>query len=88
MRRSDDDAESAIDNAVVRCIEDGGLKNFLLKNRTEVLDVCITEFNKEIYEEGILNEGIEMGRAEERLNLLERMLTAGIITKEQAAQFS
>ena len=50
--------------------------------------MCITEFNKEIYEEGILNEGIEMGRAEERLNLLERMLTAGIITKEQAAQFS
>ena len=88
--------EKAIDSAVVSCIQDDVLKEFLLKHRTEVLDVCITEFNKEVYENGIREEGIAKGRAEgiakgraEGIkNIIDQMLSAGIITPEQAAQFT
>ena len=66
-RTKGEDVEDAIDHAVVSCIENNVLKDFLLKHRTEVLDVCLTEFNREIYEEGIRAEG----RAEERARYAE-----------------
>ena len=65
-RGQGNDVEDAIDKAVVSCIEDDVLKEFLLKHRTEVLDVCITEFNKDVYEEGIRAEGRAEGREEGR----------------------
>ena len=87
-RGQGNDVEDAIDKAVVSCIEDDVLKEFLLKHRTEVFDVCITEFNKDVYEEGIRAEGEAEGRAEERKRLLEQLQRAGLLQPEQAAQYA
>ena len=66
--------------------------------------MCITEFNKDVYEAGILAEGKEIGRQEgrregrregrqegrreERQGLLAYMLEMGMITPEQAQQLA
>ena len=95
-RRKGENTERAVDKAVVSCIEDNILKDFLHKNRTEVLEVCITEFNKETYEAGIraegraegVEEGMAKGMAKGKQSMLEQMLKAGVITPEQAKMFS
>ena len=76
-RGQGNDVEDAIDKAVVSCIEDDVLKEFLLKHRTEVLDVCITEFNKDVYEEGI--------RAEGMLFMLYSLVKDGFLSVKEAA---
>jgi hypothetical protein len=46
---------------VQECIEEGVLADFLRIHRAEVLDVCIKEFNEEVYRKGIWEEGAEEG---------------------------
>ncbi|SEA95711.1 hypothetical protein SAMN05216349_1662 [Oribacterium sp. KHPX15] len=47
------DISKAVDAAVVSCINDGILTEFLSIHRSEVLDVCITEFDEKTFIEGI-----------------------------------
>lgn len=54
--------EKAIDAAVEICIKNGILKKFLLKNKAEVKNMCITEFNEEVFINGIREEGLEQGQ--------------------------
>lgn len=58
------DFEQAIDNAVDYCIDNDVLKDYLIQNRAEVKDMCLTEFNEKLYEESIRSEGYEQGREE------------------------
>ena len=37
------DVAKAVDDAVVSCINDGILKDFLIAHRAEVIDMCLTE---------------------------------------------
>lgn len=37
------------------------MADFLRKHRAEVVNVCIKEFNQEVYEKGIREEGYEEG---------------------------
>ena len=65
--------EGAVDRAVEECIAEGILADFLKKERGEVKDVILTEYNaerhiknekKRSYEEGVkkgIKEGIEKG---------------------------
>ncbi len=39
--------EQAVDEAVKQCIGENVLGNFLTKHRTEVMDVCLAEYNEE-----------------------------------------
>ena len=80
-RGQGNDVEDAIDKAVVSCIEDDVLKEFLLKHRTEVLDVCITEFNKDVYEEGIRAEGREARGFENARAMLADNMDISLIVK-------
>ena len=59
--------EEAISNAVDSCIADGIMKAFLEKHKSEVLSVCITEFDEKVYRDDIREEGRVEGRAEGRV---------------------
>ena len=50
--------------AVDRCIKENVLKEFLLKHKAEVKDMVITEYNEEVFVNGIRNEGYEDGIAQ------------------------
>ncbi len=62
------DMQAALNRAVEDCIEKGILKEFLLKNRAEVLGMLLEEFDVEKYERTLRREGreegIEVGREE------------------------
>ena len=65
------DMQTALNQAVDSCIEKGILKEFLLKNRAEVLGMLLEEFDAEKYERTIRSEGREEGKVEvNRLGLL------------------
>lgn len=57
------DIQTALNRAVDECIEKGVLKEFLLKNRAEVLGMLLEEFDAEKYERTIRGEGWEEGLA-------------------------
>ena len=58
------DMQTAMNGAVDYCIEKGILKEFLLKNRAEVLGMLLEEFDTEKYERTIRGEGREEGLKE------------------------
>ena len=51
----------AVESAVAYCIGHDILRSFLLKNRAEVVDVCIFEYNEELHLKTVKEEGIEEG---------------------------
>jgi predicted transposase YdaD len=79
--------KKAVDEAVKRCIKEDILRDFLKKHRAEVMNVCMTEYNEEVFVNGMLEagrqeglkagrqEGLQAGRAEsaERLERLNRL---------------
>ena len=84
--------EEAVDRAVRECINEGILREFLLQNRKEAVEMSIFEYDEEAvfeivrkdeYEKGIqegiregIREGIEEGEKQFAL-LTERLLEAG-----------
>jgi hypothetical protein len=68
--------KKAVDEAVKRCIKENILRDFLKKHRAEVMNVCMTEYNEEVFVNGMLEAGRQEGRAEltERLNRLNAIL--------------
>jgi len=73
----------AVDEAVEYIIKLGGeLSDFFRKNRSEVYDMCITEYNEAKHLENIKQEGIEQGIEQERFNTIRKMLLAGKSPKE------
>lgn len=57
---------NSVNKAMDSCIEQGILKEFLLKNRAEVLGMLLEEFDAEKYERTIRVESWEEGRKEGR----------------------
>ena len=55
------DKYTAVDKAVTDCIRNDILKNVLLKHRSEVVGMVLTEFNEEVYKKGIFEEGYSQG---------------------------
>lgn len=53
--------EEAVDKAVDECISNNIMADILRIHKAEVKDMVLTEFNKEVYEKGIREEGIEEG---------------------------
>ncbi len=58
------EVEEAVDKAVTYCIDHDILSAFLTKHRAEVIDVCITEYDEQVFVNGIREEGIKEGREE------------------------
>ena len=59
-------AELAVSMAVEECIREGILRDILISQKAEVLELVLTTFNKELYEKGLredaVREGLEEGR--------------------------
>ena len=53
--------KDAVDKAVEECIQNNVLAEFLTKHRSEVLDMCITEYNEKAFVSGIHEEGRQQG---------------------------
>ena len=71
-------ADQAVDEAVKKCIEDGILSEFLTKHRSEVKDVCLTEFDEKAFIACMKEEGREEGREETKKQNALRMLRRGL----------
>ena len=90
--------EDAVDDTVDYCIANNILESVLLSHKAEVKDMCITEYNEEIFLNGIreeareearaegLAEGRAKGRAEERIFNISAILLKGG-SEEQAKMF-
>ena len=84
--------EEAVEEAVKSCIEDGIMADVLMKLKSEVKDMCLTEYNEKVFIDGIRNEGIEEGKAEGRAEgktesvteIITRMLSKGVSVEEIA----
>lgn len=59
-----EDMQTALNGAIDYCIKNGILREFLLKNRAEVLGMLLEEFDAEKYERTLRNEGREEGYEE------------------------
>ena len=66
----------AVEHAVTECIEEGILKDFLTKYRSEAIAVCIFEFDEEKFKKAEREYGREQGTNRLRL-LIQRMTEAG-----------
>ncbi len=60
-RKTYEDKVAAVNAAVDDCIRNDILKDFLTKNRSEVIDMVITEYNQAETMQLFLEEGIEIG---------------------------
>jgi hypothetical protein len=85
-------SKEVIDKAVERCIDEGILREFLLKHRSEVRDMLFTEFDQEGYKKVIHEEGYEEGRQEGigvgELRKVFALFTKGKLTKPDAVEES
>ena len=55
------ESDVAIDNAVTECIKNGILADYLLAHRSEVIDMVLTEFDEEVFRNGMKQEGFQEG---------------------------
>ena len=74
----EEDIQDALNKAVDDCIERGILKEFLLKNRSEVLGMLLEEFDKDKYERTLRSEGREEGIKEGREEGIKEGIKEGI----------
>lgn len=56
--------ETAVHQAVKHCIENDILKTYLLKNEGEVMSMILTEYDEELHNETLREEGHEDGMAD------------------------
>lgn len=70
-QKSGMDIRSAVDMAVDSCIADGIMVEFLIKHKAEVISMCLTEFDEEVFVEGMKEEGKIQDRIESIFELLE-----------------
>ena len=65
--------DEAVERAVTECIAEGILRDFLEKNRAEVIKVCLYEYNQEEHMKFVREEGIEQGNLTAIRNLMKNM---------------
>ena len=65
--------EQAIDEAISYCIEHDILRDILLKNRSEVRHMLLTEFDEKKFAKSMWEEGRESGFEEGRDDILNIM---------------
>ena len=76
--------EEAVDRAIDHMPEDFEIKGFLVGNRAEVKDMCITEYNEAETMQMFREEGREEG--EDRLGeLIKELLSRGRISNAERA---
>lgn len=70
-----DGFREAVEKAVEECIKAGILADFLRKNRSEVVQMSIFEYDEELHIQTVREEGIVLGKHELVSNMLQKDLT-------------
>lgn len=76
--------EAAIDKSLDGMPDDFVIKKFIMANRAEVKDMCLTEYNEAEVHEMFRQEGIEEGKENTLVQCLEKMMQSFSISIEQA----
>ena len=63
----------AIERAVDECIEEGILADILNSQKAEVLELALTTFDRELYEQGLREEGEVIGEGKKLLESVENL---------------
>ncbi len=67
----------AVDIAVDECIENDILKEFFMNNRREVESMSLYDFNEELHNRTLYEEGVEDGIEKNQQTIISRMLDKG-----------
>ena len=81
VRREQDSGqalEDSVREAVNRCIRNGVLSEYLLKNKAEVSDMILTEYDEDLHTQTLLAEGREEGREEGRREMVVEFARQGV----------
>ena len=78
--------DESVERAVVECIREGILENFLWANRNEVIAMSIFEYNKDEEEKKLRKAEFEFGREEGRKEILKSMVDTGKYSLEEIAE--
>ena len=78
--------EEAIDRAMLEMPDDFEIKGFIMANRAEVKDMCLTEYNEAETMELIREEGREEGREETMIFAIKSLMTNARWTADQAME--
>lgn len=84
-RETGTDLEGAVDEALYEMPEDFLIRPFLIANKAEVRNMCITEYDEERTLAEQRSEGRAEGRAEGFLEAMALLVNDGILTIAQAA---
>ncbi len=79
---------AAYEKAVEYCIKHDILRDFLRKNRAEVIGMLLADFDAEKYERTIRQEGVEEGIEQGCMDAARRMLQDGKLPLEKIALYS
>lgn len=87
-------AEEAVRQAVDECISEGILAEFFKENREEIVEMGIYEFNQEVYDEVLREDGeargIESGRSQGieigQRQAIENLMDTLHLTAQQAME--
>ncbi len=77
-------AEEAVRQAVDECISEGILAEFFKENREEIVKMGIYEFNQEVYDEVLREDGEARGIEIGRRQAIESLMDTLKLTAEQA----
>lgn len=66
------------------CIEEGVLKDFLIERKSEVLEMVLYSFDKELYENDLKQTAFEKGEQNKLVNLVQKKLAKGKSVEEIA----
>ena len=82
--KNEESLKKSISEAIDALDDNSLIKPFLVKNRAEVENMCITEYD----EEKAFAELKEEGREEGKIEMILKMLSTGTIPKEDIAKFA
>ena len=71
------DNRDAIDRAVNEAIQENLLNGFFERQRAEVIGMILTEFNQELYEKNVREDGYLEGQADKAIEAAENLLKEG-----------
>ena len=74
--------DEAVSKTIRYCIDNNVMKNYLLHNESEVIDMFGFEWNEKEEREALLEAGEARGEARGRINTIRDLLSDGIVTIE------
>ena len=82
LRKQGLTVDEAVRDTIRYCIDNDVMKNYLLHNESEVIDMFGFEWNEKEEREALLEAGENRGIAIGRLNSIRELLSDGLVTLE------